>query len=482
MAVGYFVLTLAMRPTLISLLSLFCSSVFAQNWQMFPADSLRYYVNPVQDTVFIQGIDYRQYEQYNDTTEIELGWFARLDTVESWGTKWVYQIKTANSSFGRKIFETPQNTTLLFVESYNGSISLGEMNFSKNRTPAFVWQIYENSTIRISGKIASVQRIGNSDSVCNVVVQITRKSDRLQKDFLMRYSKHLGLFQSPIFYDILAYPEKLEILESVKIYKYEELTEEEFFEITPGTELHYLDAGYLENNAKIGKWVFKEYQDDYAVFSDSKSYYRSNTYLSNDNLKINKVTGDKIYNPIPNKFRPDSFYHSRGYLPLTKYYPVCGRLVSCDFELEAWEFAFRSGDSIAFSSTSFGGQVQKMQGVGPWFVDIKTSGKQSTWTRYEWKYLKIPGECEIGNHEWRLTSVPETKTREIEIYPNPALRIINVTSLEPIVKVSAISATGEQVPINYNSDVVNIDHLKPGVYVLMIKTISKTYFKKLMVL
>lgn len=334
-----------MRQMLIILLSLLGSNAFGQNWQMFPPDSLRYYINPLQDSVYIQGIDYRQYKKYSDTTEIDLGWFARLDSTSPGR---FIQTKTANSNFGRKVLETPEMTTIIFVESYDGSIKLGVLEFSKSRKQGFFWNVYENLNIKITGEIASTDIYNGEDSLCSILLQVTRKTDNYTRMFTMEYSKQRGLRRSLVLYDIISSYSKLLKVPEVLFHTYKEMSVEEFFAPEIGSEFHYLE-GNSSSHSGFAKWVCTDVQNNIGqflltwegvkyksvqrlgapVFDIKEVPFRLNNYDTIMRLfnpeQYEYATKDSIINPIPSKFGSEKSHLINGGV-VPRYSVVCGRL------------------------------------------------------------------------------------------------------------------------------------------------------------
>jgi hypothetical protein len=490
-----------MRPALILFLSLLCSSAFAQDWQMFPPDSLRYYINPIQDSVYIQGVDYRQYIQYNDTTEIDLGWFARFDTIDN---EYLMQIKTANSNFGRKVFETDEVTNILFVDSYDGSIKLGELIFSKIRKPAYKWQVYENKDIQIIGKIASVRTYGVSDSVCNIVLDVTRKSDDYHRTFLMQYSKKWGLIQSPVLYDIVSAFDKLSDLAEVQFHTYKEIKVDEFFAPEVGSEFHFKDDNSYKQSV-IGKWKCLAVNNNIGRFNLTLEGVKykwvspnppapSTTRISEryrlnakdlemrlfNQIEYHFATDDSIANPIPSKFGYEKTYTNNNWVV-----PSC--LVKCG---KTW--VFRDTDmhyAGKYQDTSFfyfyrnsGLFLEAIaQGIGEVKKHQYSPGPRGQSHIIDYHYIKTGSGCEIAKAPWRLTSIPEIDTEELSIYPNPASTQITISTSKPILKVEAVNISGQHVRTHTDHNIIDVSQLKPGVYYLNIETKAGTFTKKLLI-
>lgn len=68
----------------------------------------------------------------------------------------------------------------------------------------------------------------------------------------------------------------------------------------------------------------------------------------------------------------------------------------------------------------------------------------------------------------------------LDIHPNPAHDIFAVNNLaEPIIKVSAISMSGINIPVYYENTNINIANLNPGIYILEIVTLNNKYYSKI---
>ncbi|MCB0735851.1 MAG: hypothetical protein KDC76_14820, partial [Bacteroidetes bacterium] len=69
-----------MRSILIALFVSIGFQSFGQNWDWFPKDSLRVYLNPFDDQIYT-GIDLRNHRNSGDTVIFDLSDHSRLDTL-----------------------------------------------------------------------------------------------------------------------------------------------------------------------------------------------------------------------------------------------------------------------------------------------------------------------------------------------------------------------------------------------------------------
>lgn len=80
--------------------------------------------------------------------------------------------------------------------------------------------------------------------------------------------------------------------------------------------------------------------------------------------------------------------------------------------------------------------------------------------------------------------LPESAERSVLLYPNPAYKFVSVKSTNEIISVSITDIKGKLIK-TFNSSggkEITIDNLpKPGLYIIQVKTESKTEFKKLMI-
>lgn len=67
----------------------------------------------------------------------------------------------------------------------------------------------------------------------------------------------------------------------------------------------------------------------------------------------------------------------------------------------------------------------------------------------------------------------------LNIYPNPTIGIINISTNETIDKIEVYSVLGKKVAENTNSDTININKLKTGIYLIKIISENKTVLKKI---
>jgi hypothetical protein len=85
-----------------------------------------------------------------------------------------------------------------------------------------------------------------------------------------------------------------------------------------------------------------------------------------------------------------------------------------------------------------------------------------------------------------ITSTEESPEPEINIFPQPATSVINITSSIPIIKIEILNLTGEKTNI-YNPNGVkewkaNIKHLNSGVYIIRyVLEDNQAHFRKIIV-
>jgi len=70
------------------------------------------------------------------------------------------------------------------------------------------------------------------------------------------------------------------------------------------------------------------------------------------------------------------------------------------------------------------------------------------------------------------------KSAEIQIYPNPTDKFINIKSSEKVSNVEVIDATGRKMKFTFDGDKIDVGNIPSGSYILNIKTENKNYSEK----
>lgn len=494
-----------------TILTLLTFLSYGQNWQFFPLDNLRCYINPLQDTMYLQGIDFREYKNVNaDTTIIDFGMFSRIYLIPKDWNVWpgpdYVQVPSGNSNIGNKAIVTPESTVLIFTESVDKKVQPDTLTLLHTSTIGANWTALNNSTLTIEAKLASVVPAGSGDSIKTISLHITHKPDRKSRNIDMKVSRLSGLLSFPSFYDLLENPSDLQRITPLQLLPYKEFTEEEFFRIKPGTELHYTDFD-SDLHKLDGHWTFNGYEDSVAHFTVTqaglKSYFIATMYppyqkfshsaqiSETKKVVLPRKTGTHIVNHIPGKIRPISFYldSSDAFETTTvpHYSLLCDRLkVTIQGEWYLKHLWTTIGDTAFYGITWDGEDFASnyLQNVGQIHTMDYTYGRYGGHrTEWDWKQIHIPGECEIAVNSWRLTSVQEVADAEsaVTLYPNPASDYINVNSEHLINEVTAVSTTGIATPLEINNATINTAPLTNGTYVLIMKTDQGDTMRRLIV-
>ncbi len=490
-----------MRPALILLLILFCSNAFAQNWQMFPLDSLRYYTNPIEDSVFIRGIDFRQYERKKDTTIIDLGWFARLDTFISNGFIHYLKLQTSNSNFGKWALVTDSFTELKFVESHAGKIPTTTFRF-KNKAHDSTFLVLDDDRFYITSKTQKLTKNGN-DSLRTDELMVFNKKDKSTITYQLILSKKFGLVKSPVWFDLITLHQDIRNIKEVEFFGFKEMTFKEFFKPEIGSEFHFSDSD-TRYKSVVGKWTctgltgnlgkFKIELEGVQyipgpypyTFPDPTSPYRLSSVDTEMELgtqiKNHPTMDSDIFNLIPTKIYSDTQYWSvSGALP--QYRVMCSKLVK--HQQGNIEYFYSYGDSAIFIQSGYDQNrvTQSTQGFGVTnlFISAGTCIRCHSHfiTQY---YFKTSNGCEFAESEWRYTGIEEPYIEEpLKLYPNPCKNVLIVESQQPILSIHAFNISGQKTNLDYSKNEVNVSSLTNGIYNIEIVTSRGISSQKIMV-
>lgn len=486
-----------MKPILAILLTVIHVVVFAQEWQFFPKDSMRCYDNPLQDSTFIEGVDFTSYQQVDNQLEIDLGLFARFDKVTD--TKWI-QIKTANSNFGRKVLVNDTSVRLVFVESYNHQIHPDTFTFYTNKKVKDTWEVLENHDLRVEAEFKSVVHQGN-DSLKYFMLHVTNKWNNKNFQFPMVLSKQKGLIETPMFYDILAMLNDLSQLVSVEIMPYKEKTYREFFDIEPGTEYHFSYSTSRDQHY-TGNWTSRSEVDEtrFTLNLEGGDYITSptNPFLVIGETPFRMVEVDTVlkpktfasgmsmddtlvFNPIPSKYYDYEVYTKRGKSETFTYQLVCGKLLY--YHTGGLSIYPMHDDTLAVEVTlsleqRFEHPFSDLENIGTYNYRDYTGGVNSSNQFYKSHYVKFPDGCEVADNAWRTSSINNTLGAIFSLYPNPAHDFIKVVGAPESVKVVAIDMQGKHYNLAYENGKIDVRNLANGLYVFALQSEGKTQYIK----
>jgi hypothetical protein len=80
----------------------------------------------------------------------------------------------------------------------------------------------------------------------------------------------------------------------------------------------------------------------------------------------------------------------------------------------------------------------------------------------------------IGGDDDGPNALNSLTTQEISVYPNPAQSVLTVKGVQNIAEINVISLTGANVMTVQNSDIINVENLTEGLYLIKVQTGNET--------
>ncbi|MCB9261860.1 MAG: T9SS type A sorting domain-containing protein [Flavobacteriales bacterium] len=485
------------RKVLFIVLVLAVNLGLAQNWQMFPLDSMRVYVNPFQQNEFLEydslgnlltGVDFKEHKTLYDTTIIKLEQYSRLTIFES-HFYWPEPVATynGNSNFGNHIIKTSEHTLLVFQpqsSSFNDTLV-----FLNPESVTASWTVYQKDSLTILAKnLNLMEKDGDSIATIGLTIERLTNTGLETKVLPMKVSKKYGVIKSPVFYEIVRNKRPLDKISSVDILPYHPKSVLEFSKPKAGTIVHEFQN--LTNNYMVfyNIWSNTEYYD---------TFYRKEQRMLVTN-HYEHTFNKESYSDETVSFKSADFYRSNEYIPGRKdtnfnytglcqcwsYFGPCNKQILNHFNQYMGDYFFKNDtifilprvDEMNWHQTP----NQFMENVG-YVSGFNFSGQRKTkpsspfevYDDYGVQYLHIPGECELGAKMWRFDGSGINDISEyINFYPNPTTDFINFDIEEKVNEITAVSLDGRQTVLIFENDKIDVSNLESGIYVLEIKTDS----------
>ncbi|MFT5512173.1 MAG: hypothetical protein ACI8SE_000570 [Bacteroidia bacterium] len=474
---------------LIAVLTLMCFNIEilqAQNWQLFPKDSLRVYTNPSQNLGsgqdLLSGIDFRTYEQKGDTTIFDLSAFSRLDTIKgnmggttSDGYSYMVDgIYNGNSSFGNHAIATKEETKLIFKsKSGQSQDTIRILNTNEITT---VWTAYSSNQLTIECKLLSVLKLQN-DSIRNIACQIHDSNGSWLNTFIVKISKQLGLIESPVFYEVLRYPSLIKRIKEIRLSSYQEVTGKAFFKKTPGTEWQINVSRLGSSSGTFGtrKWLYENESGDTQNFTYSHVTITNGREGSSSSEQHNRDTqliiknSHQIFNSIPSKRVENEVVEETN-----NYYNECGKLVATRYMKRPYSRMI--GDTLV-SILTVGDRISEFnyeftENVGLTYYQYNIYSGGSGHGTETVDYLNIPGSCEFGTPNWRFSGITPIH-KPLSFYPNPASYSITIPDLTNIKSVSLMNTNGHFTKLELVNNKVDVSATPNGFYILEVITLDQ---------
>ena len=458
----------------------------AQNWTWFPKDSLRIYQNPIQHSYRYTGIDFRDFEQHGDTALINLANFSLVDTIYDPPTRtdaWVAYILLGNSNYGNHIVETDDRVELIFQHKHQPSDTL---LFHKTFLPAMEWTIFQNDAITLTGKFKSLEN-HNGDSILTIGLSAFSTATRSSKSFSVKIQKTFGLTSSPVFYDLLYRHIPIDSLASVHWQTYREMTEFEVYTCTPGTVFE--TTGSFRN------------EPDRIQFNQRDSFLGTNGNTIKYSTSYRSTTVGPGHDPIHHEDKGLISFKTKDTSAIIN--PQPGRITIPDNQ-NGWLVSLNplggyfTCDRYTFNAVDYGGGSEYFEVSNDTIYSLPTIGIPPIFDYYKahylvgigavrqdeiyCTYLKIPGACELGERDWRFTSVPNPTFKRYSVYPNPANDVIHLPSAHtPMKEAYLIDVAGKRIDCSTTSHRIFLPQVATGMYTLIIETIAGKEYDKLFI-
>ncbi|MCB0735549.1 MAG: hypothetical protein KDC76_13265 [Bacteroidetes bacterium] len=475
-----------MRNLLIVLFISFGIPSVAQNWTWFPKDSLRIYQNPVQHSYRYTGIDFRDFEQHGDTALINLANFSLVDTIYDPPTRtdaWVAYILLGNSNYGNHIVETDDRVELIFQHKHQPSDTL---LFHKTFLPAMEWTIFQNDAITLTGKFKSLEN-HNGDSILTIGLSAFSTASGSSKSFSLKIQKTFGLTSSPVFFDLLYRDLPIDSVKSVQWQTYRELTEFEVYTCTPGTVFE--TAGSFRN------------EPDRIQFNQRDSFLGTNGNTIKYSTSYRSTTVGPGHDPIHHEDKGLITFKTKDTSAIIN--PQPGRITIPDNQ-NGWLVSLNplggyfTCDRYTFNAVDYGGGSEYFEVSNDTIYSLPTIGIPPIFDYYKahylvgigavrqdeiyCTYLKIPGACELGERDWRFTSVHQLVFNKLVVHPNPASTSVQLPDqFPPITAIKLVSPTGQILFCDHSSNRIELPSVSNGIYTLWVEAADGVYINRLMI-
>ena len=462
---------------------LFCSTAFAQNWQLFPKDQLSHYLtgnNPYEVRSFLA-----------DSARIsgngELHYFRRhlgfSDTCYWQNKEWLYPFSYDNFSIDSLLYLTD---SVIFYFTDGGTVF--DFIFWQNAKSGEEWDLSSHLSRKgMCTGISTADVNGVTDSVKTYTLESAIYGD---VEFVL--SRKYGLLQFIPFTDFfLQIPDKTDI-PYYQLAGFRSGSENrgfhlpvfsDFFHLSPGDlqlwEHHFWDdTGYTTNYYLDSIMVTSIYPDS-VVYQISRSTYDVNgTLIGITQNRINNlraeyeimlntprgwiITKDAL--PYSDIFRIDAIYldcnasdtviyiscSSLGSCIFTWYGEQCS-IVCLDKDYYSYEYRFSTREGLTCFDGIYG-NIRQLLGSR---IDGITYGT-----------LEIP------------VSLNDIKYCYIGLYPNPTSGILHIPEDVRIRKIEVFNYLGTRVSIQYSNNNLDFTSQPSGFYEVVIQNMSDELYSQ----
>lgn len=481
-----------MKNLLILLLHAFSISSYAQNWEFFPLDSLRCY--DIGSHIPTKGIAFNDYH-YTDYTQdqilINLNDFSKLREVptEHFYPYYALFYITGNSILGNSISVDSKHSKLYFYNDSIPGLIQDSILFANNNQVGHRWTFLETEKLiatAVNLKFSYGETSEGQDSIKTIRVSVKRKdspNDSFGYDF--KIGKRFGLINLVDFDAFRHFEHKSYFTHTIDLLPYYELTEKEFFEIKPGTEIHgeaelintsdslvsisnrYIyfreDEKLIEKttvNQLVSKTVEGKRVDIVRPLSETETEY------------VQKRNGGYIFNPLPSTFnnnRHDDYAVSQPCLGTykTNVFDGVGTIQRVNKDTAAVYFWEGMQDTKRSSY---------LAGVG---LIYKPGFQSSIETIVQ--YAKTPN-CEYGQRFTGTNSIRDSQFQNVKVYPNPVSNYLIIKNLTiKTAKIQLIDLLGKSTVLSLINDQIDVTEVVSGVYLLRISEGDNSFTERVII-
>lgn len=480
--------------TLLLFFIAFSAAVQAQNWELFPLDSLRCYeALDANGNAYLKGMDYRSYLESNGETIIHLDSFSKARFIPYDFNKprkeyLEYLYLTGNSVFGKSINVTDGVTTMYFVNDSIRSIVEDSILFVANTAIGEQWPFYQNDSIVISAKIERItleQIPIGLDSVRHIKLESFSKTNPgIKFTNFITYSKNFGMLKTLDFDGLRKFNFQNSFEDTINLLDYKEYTAADFFEVKPGTISH--------GQRTTGDWY------NHTVYHTYTSYYEQDNSLFYDQIKLQQETtsaggtgpwvgdtilkvmflpemsGDTIFNPIPNSYNYGKYRVEN----------LCGGNKIRVRTSDSYKYIKRvSIDSIGLNRelsdiALIDFTESYVNGVGLESSFYRSGLRGIRYFTKNLTYIKTP-TCIVGTPSSNFVSVQKVNYRNLQVYPNPVQSTLHIKNTILNGGTALVYNTlGLVFSYDVTSNTIDLRNLTSGVYFLEISSGTITYRTK----
>ena len=454
-------------------------TTYAQEWQYFPLDELRVYEIPEDEERQLTGIDFRTHFKQGENTIIKFDSFSfyrELHKLSEQDMFYDWRYLTGNSILGAYALINQPNTQLFFLNDTDKSEVADSIIFVNNPLLHQPWEMWSNDSFICLAEVSTEDYIFTPfglDSVKRIQLKVKSKyrSDSLM--YSVNLSKTHGILEVFNFDAFRKFNHSLRFDNGLVLLPYKEYTKRAFMQISPGTETHNITKhvydDFIYDTSEITKYYLNSQQE--LVYDIYRSVKRTTMWVGTVKLFRDTLYGivyknehdtDGIFNPFPNTF--NQLKHTINLVCGDSVYKVC--------HFGAQDYWERVGnDSLRLITGRVGDpfvslQEEFVKGVGKTLsVEV---GPLEWQFLIDLKYYKT-SECEMGEKIELFAATKKPTFKPLKITPNPANSQFEIEGIDKSnYRCTITSSVGKLQEVYCHNNVLNIENLIPGIYILKV--------------